>query len=83
MHELFLAKDIVEQTVAEAEREGAAGVSAITLCFGPDAHFSPEGLTFGIQAASQGTIAEGARVQIKLVQEEGVVLESLELWADS
>jgi hydrogenase nickel incorporation protein HypA/HybF len=79
MHELSLAKDIVQRAIKEAENQAAKRVDAVTVRIGLEEHFSPEALTFSIQAASKGSVAEGAQVRIKIVREDGVVLESIDI----
>lgn len=79
MHELGIARDIVRRAVEEAARHKAARIQVLHISLGPEDFASREALAFGIEAASQGTLAEGAGVSITDVREGGVVLEAIEL----
>ena len=79
MHELGIARDIVRRAVEEAERQKAMRIQMLHITLGPQALAYSEALSFGIQAASQGTLAEGAGVCITESQEGGIVLEAIEL----
>ena len=80
MHEYAVAQDIVRSAVAEALCQQEIQIAALHIKLGPEGLTSREALAFSIQAACQGTIAEGADVRITEAQEEGVVLESIEFW---
>ncbi|MDP3063611.1 MAG: hydrogenase maturation nickel metallochaperone HypA [Chloroflexota bacterium] len=79
MHELAIAQEIVKRAVAEAQRQGAARVTAFHVKLGPVGFATAANLSFCIQAASQGTIAEGARVHVRDVKKGGIALESIDV----
>ena len=79
MHELAIAQEIVKRAVAEAQRQGAARVAAFHVRLGPVGFATADDLTFCIQAASQGTIAEAARVHVRDVKKGGIILESIDV----
>ncbi len=79
MHELPVARDIVARAVDVARQQGSARVVALHVILGPDGAFESDALTFSIQAACRGTLAEGARVEIARAQHGGVVLDSVEV----
>ena len=79
MHELAIAQEIVKRAVAEAQRQGAERVTAFHVKLGPVGFATAEDLTFCIQAASQGTMAGGARVRVKESKKGGIVLESIDV----
>lgn len=79
MHELGIAKDIVNRVLLEVRQQEATGVSGLNIRLGQDEHFNKEALAFGIQAASEGTLVEGAQVRITVGGDSGVILDSIEL----
>jgi len=80
MHEYAIAQDIVKRAVAEAIRHGATKVTTLHVKLGTPGSADPGALVFAVEAASQSTMAEGARVHITEAPEAGIVLESIELW---
>ena len=79
MHELAIAQEIVKRAVAEAQRQGAARVTAFHVKLGPVGFATSANLSFCIRAASQGTIAEGARVHVRDVKKGGIALKSIDV----
>ena len=78
MHEYGIARDIVRQAVAEAERCGAERIVTLHLKVGLDV-VDLAALSFGIQAAAHGTVAEGVAVDITNKGGPGIVLASMEV----
>jgi Zn finger protein HypA/HybF involved in hydrogenase expression len=78
MHEYGIARDIVWQALAEAERCGAERIATLHLKVGPDV-VDLEALSFGILAAAHGTVAEGVAVEIMNNGGPGIVLASMEV----
>lgn len=64
MHELSLAQGIVEQSVEAAQRAGAAKVLSVRIKVGALAGVESGALQFCYEAASQGTLLEGSRLDI-------------------
>ena len=64
MHEMALTESIVEIAVEAAGREGASRVRRILVDIGALSPVEPEALSFCFSAASAGTIAEGAALEI-------------------
>lgn len=79
MHELAIAQEIVRRAVAEAQRRNAVRVKALHVRLGPVGFATSENLSFCITAACKGTIAEGARVDVRNATRGGIVLTSVEL----
>ena len=67
MHELSLAESVVEIAGRAAKAEGSARVTKVFLQIGALAHVEPEALRFAFDAASRGSVAEGAEVIIEHV----------------
>lgn len=72
MHELSLARSVVEIVAEEAESRGFARVSRVRLRVGALAPVEPEALRFCFDAAALGTAVEGATLDIVPVAGEGV-----------
>lgn len=65
MHELGIARDILEIAVAEAEKRGSARITRVDIEVGVLRGVVPENLAFLFGHAAKGTIAEGALVAIE------------------
>lgn len=65
MHELALAQAIVDIVEAQARKDRFTRVARIHLAIGRLALVEPEALTFGFEAVSRGTIAQGAQLAIE------------------
>jgi len=70
MHELSLAEGLVELIEEQARAERFARVRAVFLEVGALANVEPRALALGFEAASRGTVADGARLEI--ARPEGV-----------
>ena len=79
MHELAVGEHIVAHALAAARAHRAKRVKTLRIALGPDDHVTADALAFSIQAASDGTEAEGAAVQIRRAFRGGVVLEDIEI----
>ncbi len=62
MHELALARSIVELIEEQARTEAFSRVLCVRLCIGALSTVDPRALAFGFDAAARGTVAEGARL---------------------
>lgn len=67
MHSLAMAQDILKAALTEAEKHDAKQVKVINVKMGDDHFTESDSLQFCLEAAAKGTIAEGARVEIKFV----------------
>jgi hydrogenase nickel incorporation protein HypA/HybF len=65
MHELSIAVSLIEAAQEEAEKLGAAGVTAVHLKLGPLAGVVKEALLFSYGLAAEGTPMEGSRLVIE------------------
>lgn len=64
MHELSVARSILDLALAHASRAGASRVTAIRLTVGDLTHLVDGSVQFYWDILSQGTPAEGARLHI-------------------
>ncbi|MFP3867850.1 MAG: hydrogenase/urease maturation nickel metallochaperone HypA [Desulfobacteraceae bacterium] len=85
MHELSLIDDLIGKIEALVREHQACRVVALTLRLGPLVHISPEHLRHHFLLAAVGTAAEGAQLNIRVLEDvthpqaQDVVLENLEL----
>ncbi|MDD3580979.1 MAG: hydrogenase maturation nickel metallochaperone HypA [Desulfobacca sp.] len=84
MHELTLINDLLNKIDTLARAQQASKVVSLTLQLGPLAHISPEHLRHHFYQAATGTVAEGARLDITVLndithpQAQDVILTTLE-----
>jgi hydrogenase nickel incorporation protein HypA/HybF len=84
MHERALLADLVREIESVAAREGAAGVCSVQVRVGPMSHMTPEHFREHFADATRGTLAEGARCDVGLIDPgdelaQSIVLDSVEL----
>lgn len=72
MHELSLAQSIFEVTREATRAEGSARVTLVVLELGALGHVEPSALELALEAVFEGTVAEGARVQMRTVPGRGL-----------
>lgn len=65
MHEMALARDLVDLVREEAAARSAGRVTRVVLEIGVLSHVDPEALRFGFDSAILGTAAEGAALDIE------------------
>ena len=65
MHERRLAQSLVRSAGLAALGEGASRVSALRLRVGALSHIDPDSLRGQVEWWSQGTIVEGARIEVE------------------
>jgi hydrogenase nickel incorporation protein HypA/HybF len=64
MHEMSLTESVVDILREEASRQGFARVRTVWLEIGALSGVEPEAMEFCFDAATRGTLAEGARLEI-------------------
>lgn len=85
MHERTLLRNVMSRIDEIARAEGATRVTGVQVRLGALSHFTPAHFCEHFEDAAQGTIAEGAIVDAKVVGDarspgaSDVVLESVEL----
>jgi hydrogenase nickel incorporation protein HypA/HybF len=85
MHELSLLTDLLRKIESVARREQARMVTRVTVQIGALCHLSPSHLREHFIRAARGTIAEGARLDLKVLTSvtdphaQEIVLESVEV----
>jgi hydrogenase nickel incorporation protein HypA/HybF len=85
MHEASLMADLLRRIDAIAEAEGARRISGLSVWLGALCHISAQHFAEHFARAAQGTLAEGARLEITVSDDLGhanaveVRIETLEL----
>ena len=72
MHEMPIAAEIVQQAAAVAEAHDATRVEAVEVTIGAMRLVVPEALQMAFAAMAQGTLIEGATLEIKEIAVEAV-----------
>jgi hydrogenase nickel incorporation protein HypA/HybF len=67
MHEVSLVESVVELVALEARKQPFRRVRVIRLKLGSLGHAEPDALRFCFDAVTNGTIADGARLEIETV----------------
>lgn len=75
MHEVALAESIVELVTNQSRAHGVQRVTVVHVVVGALASVMPEALSFGFGAASRGSVADGARLEIHEVPGVGNCLD--------
>jgi len=65
MHEASLMADLIRKITALADAQHARHVTGVRLTLGALSHLSPDHLRGHFVQATQGTVAEGARLHIE------------------
>jgi len=65
MHELTIARNIIDIVSAEAARNGAGSVSEVCLEIGLLAGIEYDSLSFAMETLTQGTVLSGASIVVE------------------
>jgi hydrogenase nickel incorporation protein HypA/HybF len=79
MHELSLAIALVEVASDAAKGLGAAGVNRLFVRLGAGAGVVPEALRFSFDVAAEGTIVQGARLEVEAGEGPHLQLRAMEV----
>ncbi|MCD6362626.1 MAG: hydrogenase maturation nickel metallochaperone HypA [Synergistetes bacterium] len=71
MHEFSLAESLLKVALEEAEKHGASRILRIRVRAGKLMGVVPELLDFAVKSLSEGTIAEGAVLELEEVEFKG------------
>jgi hydrogenase nickel incorporation protein HypA/HybF len=71
VHEISLIESVVSLVEDERRKQGFTRVRVIRLRLGVLGHAEPEALRFCFDAVTNGTVADGARLEIEMVAGEG------------
>ncbi|MBK5961217.1 hydrogenase maturation nickel metallochaperone HypA [Rhodoplanes elegans] len=75
MHEMALTLGVIDLIADAARRESFSRARVVVLELGDLGHVEPEAMLFCFDAASRGTVAEGARLEIVRVPGQGWCLD--------
>jgi hydrogenase nickel incorporation protein HypA/HybF len=80
VHEYHIVENLVKQVAAEAQKRGATRVVKVNLVLGESLGFDGEAIKLYYQTISEGTIAAGASVEIRLViAGRDIYIENIEI----
>ena len=85
MHESSLLKDLLSKVKTIAEENGADRVIGVKVKLGALAQISPDHLREHFDNAVAGTVAEGARLEVEVLQDnfdphaQDIILDSVEV----
>lgn len=65
MHEYHKAVDIIEDAIAEAQKQGKSKVTCVHLVVGENSGYSGDAVKMYFDEAAKGTICEGAAVTVR------------------
>ena len=71
MNEFSIAHGLLKDLQDESKKHGVSHVSRVHIRIGSLCGIVPEALTFAFEAASEGTVAEGAELNIGVVPARG------------
>lgn len=70
MHELSITEHLLEHCIREAKRQNASKIRTIKLCIGQLNGLVPDCIQVYLDMLSEGTIAEGARIEAEFLPVE-------------
>lgn len=79
MHELSIAIRLVELAADAAQSLGAAAVSRLFVRLGAEAGVAAEALRFSFDLAAEGTIVQGARLELEPIDGPNLELSAMEV----
>jgi hydrogenase nickel incorporation protein HypA/HybF len=79
MHEIKLVKELVGRALDIARDKRAKKVKRIFVKIGANSHLTPESFSHLFKEFSKMTVLEPAEIVVSPTQEEGLILESLEV----
>ena len=68
MHELAISQAIAELVLKEAQKMGAKKVLRVEVEIGKLTFLNPEQVNFWVEASFKGTLAEGSKLEIKIIE---------------
>jgi hydrogenase nickel incorporation protein HypA/HybF len=75
LHELSLTQSIVEIAIEHAQRENAVAIRSVTVEIGGLSGVIADAVEFAFDVCSKGTMAEGAKLEIRHTPGRGRCLE--------
>jgi len=85
MHEFSIIKDLIRKIISIAHEQHASKVLSVTVKLGALSHISPDHFREHFVHASQGTITEGAQINIEILSDtneqlsQEVVIDNIEI----
>ncbi len=79
MHELHLVENLIDNVITKSKEGNLKKVVAINVALGKDSHINDENLKFLMELRCKETVAEGARINVKLAEGKNVFVESIDV----
>ena len=79
MHELKLVKELAEKALEIVKSNKVKRVKKIFVKIGAGSHLTPESFTKLFREFSKSTLLERAEIVISTTEEEGLILESMDV----
>jgi hydrogenase nickel incorporation protein HypA/HybF len=71
MHEVSIAQGLMKILEDETKKHGVSRVTKVKVRIGTLSAVVPDALTFAFEVVSEGTVAQGAELNIEVVQAKG------------
>jgi len=71
MHEVSIAMGLIKMLEDETKKHGAARVTQVNVRIGELSACVPDSLQFAFEASTEGTVAQGAELNIEVVPAKG------------
>ncbi|MDO5335004.1 MAG: hydrogenase maturation nickel metallochaperone HypA [Coriobacteriia bacterium] len=75
MHEMGLVAGILDSVVPTARQAGAERITKVSLSVGEMTEVIEEAMVFAFEALTEGTIAEGAELDLTIIPPKSICLE--------
>lgn len=79
MHEMAIAIALIDQTSAVAREQHAKAIPSITVVVGRLSGTDPDALRAVFELAAEGTLAEGARLEVELAAGRELYIKSMDV----
>ena len=80
MHEMSIVAGVMDTVLASAKAAGATRVTAVSLRIGDMTEIVREALDFAFEVVTEGTMCEGAELQVERVLPRSFCLECYNEW---
>lgn len=75
MHEMGLVAGILDSVIPTAKQAGALRVAKVSLSVGRMTEVIEDAMVFAFEALTEGTLAEGAELDLTIVEPKSICLE--------
>ncbi len=79
MHESPIARQLIKAAIEACDEQHGSEITLMSIVLGPDGAYTAESLAAHIEAAANGTLAQGAAIEIELSDAGGAKLKSISI----